>query len=222
MRPAFQEFFRYGQLASILECMNALTLILCCASLLPAQGSPVATASGQTARPIGVILAIDSAARRITIKTDAGTEMNISFEENTRFLRVAPGAKDLENATPISASEMSAGDRVQARHRFIEEQQTRMGDYRARNRDALLLAAGKLARVTARKAINPHQPQRFINSLRPFALRNPCGGEDELQIACHVQVRPEREVLKNEADAARCGRNEAPSIRRYTLAGDPY
>jgi hypothetical protein len=64
-----------------------------------------------------MILSIDSAAKRITIKTDAGTEMNISFEEATRFLRVAPGAKDLENATPISASELSAGDRILARGR---------------------------------------------------------------------------------------------------------
>src|SRR5262245_41289308 len=101
--------------------MTTLTLILCCASLLPSQGSPVAPASGQTARPIGVILAIDSAAKRITIKTDAGPEMNISFEETTRFLRVAPGAKDLENATPISASELNAGDRILARGRSASD-----------------------------------------------------------------------------------------------------
>jgi Cu/Ag efflux protein CusF len=101
--------------------MKTLTLILCCAPSLLAQGNTAAPTSGQTARPIGMILAIDSAARRITIKIDAGPEMNISFEETTRFLRVAPGAKDLENATPISASELSAGDRILARGRSASD-----------------------------------------------------------------------------------------------------
>src|SRR5215510_7653195 len=101
--------------------IKTLTLILCCAPSLLAQGNTAAPTSGQTVRPIGMILTIDSAARRITIKTDAGPEMNISFEENTRYLRVAPGAKDLENATPISASELSAGDRILARGRSASD-----------------------------------------------------------------------------------------------------
>jgi len=101
--------------------LKTLTLILCCAPTLLAQGNTAAPPSGQTARAIGMILTIDSAARRITIKTDAGPEMNISFEENTRYLRVAPGAKDLENATPISASELSAGDRILARGRSASD-----------------------------------------------------------------------------------------------------
>ena len=101
--------------------IKTLTLILCCAPSLLAQGNTAAPPSGQTARPIGMILAIDSAAKRITIKTDTGPEMNISFDETTRFLRVAPGAKDLENATPISASELSAGDRILARGRSASD-----------------------------------------------------------------------------------------------------
>jgi hypothetical protein len=64
-----------------------------------------------------VILAIAPSDKRATIKTDAGPEMTIVFDEATRFLRVAPGAKDLENATPISSSEITAGDRILARGR---------------------------------------------------------------------------------------------------------
>ena len=97
--------------------MNTLMLILCCASLLLARENSITQASGQTVRPIGVILAIDPSAKRATIKTDAGPEMTIVFDEATRFLRVAPGAKDLENATPISTSEITAGDRILARGR---------------------------------------------------------------------------------------------------------
>src|SRR5262245_59145986 len=97
--------------------MNTLMLILCCASLLLARENSITQASGQTVRLIGVILAIDPAAKRVTIKTDAGPEMTIVYDEATRFLRIAPGAKDLENAAPISAPEMTAGDRILARGR---------------------------------------------------------------------------------------------------------
>src|SRR5215831_400713 len=99
--------------------MNTLTLILCCASFLLARENSITQASGQTVRPIGVIISIDSAAKRVTIKADAGLEMTIVFDEATRFLRVAPGAKDLENAAPISATELTAGDRILARGRSV-------------------------------------------------------------------------------------------------------
>src|SRR5262249_12102213 len=102
---------------SILRRMKTLTLILCCASYLLARENSITQTSVQTVRPIGVILAIDPSAKRATIKTDAGPEMTIVFDEATRFLRVAPGAKDLENATPISPSEITAGDRILARGR---------------------------------------------------------------------------------------------------------
>jgi Cu/Ag efflux protein CusF len=97
--------------------MKTLMLILCCAACLSARETSITQASGQTVRPVGVIIAIAPAAKRVTIKTDAGPEMTIVFDEATRFLRIAPGAKDLENAAPISASEMTAGDRILARGR---------------------------------------------------------------------------------------------------------
>src|SRR5262245_38888232 len=97
--------------------MKTLTLILCCASMLLPQGNPVALTSGQTVRPIGLILAIDPTAKHVTIKTDAGPEMTVVFDEATRFLRIAPGAKDLENAAPISATEIAVGDRILVRGR---------------------------------------------------------------------------------------------------------
>src|SRR5215813_14100867 len=97
--------------------MKNLMLMLYCASLPLAEGNLISQASGQTIRPIGVVLTIDSAAKRVTIKTDGGPEMTIVFEEATRFLRVAPGAKDLENAAPVSAPELAVGDRILARGR---------------------------------------------------------------------------------------------------------
>jgi hypothetical protein len=80
-----------------------------------AQATPATSAPSQAARPIGVILAIEPAAKRLTIKSDAGPAMSISLEETTRFLRVSPGAKDLENAAAISVSDLAVGDRILAR-----------------------------------------------------------------------------------------------------------
>jgi hypothetical protein len=97
--------------------MKTLTLTLCCVYWLFAQENSITRASGQTARPIGVILAIDLAAKRVTIKTDTGPEMTVVCDEATRFLRIVPGAKDLENAAPISAPELAVGDRILARGR---------------------------------------------------------------------------------------------------------
>jgi hypothetical protein len=92
-----------------------MNLVLCCVSILLIQGAPAAQSSGQNARPIGAILKMDADAHRITIKSDAGPEMTITFDESTRFLRVAPGAQDLQNAAPISFSELAVADRILAR-----------------------------------------------------------------------------------------------------------
>lgn len=95
--------------------MKMLLLILSCAFLLHAPASSSAAAFSQTTRAAGVVVAIDSATRHITIKTDAGPELKITFEQTTRFLRVPPGATNLENATAISPSELGVGDRILAR-----------------------------------------------------------------------------------------------------------
>ena len=97
--------------------MKLPILILSFSLLLVGQKNLSLVALGQSVRPIGVVQAIDRAARRIIIKSDAGPEMTITFEEVARFVRVAPGAKDLENAVTIAASDLAIGDRILARGR---------------------------------------------------------------------------------------------------------
>ncbi len=89
--------------------------VLHCTLLLMTQAVP--QAPSQSIRPIGAVLTMDLSAKRITIKSDAGPELRISFDDATRFLRVAPGAKDLQNATSISVSDIAVGDRILARGR---------------------------------------------------------------------------------------------------------
>jgi hypothetical protein len=112
------QLFNHDTPANILSRMKALKtlmLILCCVSFALAQGNPAA--SNQTTRPVGVVVSLDPTARSLTIRTDAGTEMTIAFEEATRFLRVAPGATTLENATALAVADVTVGDRILARGR---------------------------------------------------------------------------------------------------------
>src|SRR5713226_513277 len=100
--------------------MNTLMLIMCSASLLQVQGTPAPPSSSQSVRQVGVVVVVDPASRLITIKTDAGPQMNIAFEQGTSFLRVSPGASNLENAAFISASDLAVGDRILARGRAAD------------------------------------------------------------------------------------------------------
>jgi hypothetical protein len=65
------------------------------------------------ARRIGAIKAINGNA--ITLAPDSGPEVAVTVQPNARLLRIAPGARDLTNATPIQLQDLQAGDRVRVR-----------------------------------------------------------------------------------------------------------
>ena len=85
-------------------------LLLLAACLRPAVAQ--APAAG---RAIGTVIAIDAAAKQITIKSDAGAETKVMLQDSTSYWRVPPGEKDLKNAAEISLSDLAVGDRVLAR-----------------------------------------------------------------------------------------------------------
>jgi hypothetical protein len=73
---------------------------------LPQQSTPAST----TTRHIGAIKSINGAV--ITLTPDSGPDVNLTLQPNTRLLRVAPGEKDLKNATPIQSQDLQIGDRI--------------------------------------------------------------------------------------------------------------
>jgi hypothetical protein len=75
-----------------------------------AQAQPGSGAQPAVARQIGTITAI--AGNTLTLKTDSGTEAKVVVQDSTRILRVAPGQKDLKDATAIQLSDLQVGDRV--------------------------------------------------------------------------------------------------------------
>jgi hypothetical protein len=73
------------------------------------QQSQPAGASAITRR-IGAVKAISGMA--ITLTPDSGPDVNVTVQAATRIVRIAPGEKDLKNATPIQFQDLQIGDRI--------------------------------------------------------------------------------------------------------------
>ncbi len=46
---------------------------------------------------------------------DSGPEIAVTVQPNARLLRIAPGEKDLKNATPVQLQDLQVGDRIRVR-----------------------------------------------------------------------------------------------------------
>jgi Cu/Ag efflux protein CusF len=73
---------------------------------------------------IGEVTTIDPAASRITVRTDAGASVNVTLNDKTSYMRLAPGEKTLKNAAKITLADVGVGDRVWARGKVSEDQKS--------------------------------------------------------------------------------------------------
>jgi hypothetical protein len=101
------------------RCLRARFLAWAAAVCVAASGTIAAQTSAgagqnpQVSRIAGTIKSI--AGQAITLTSDSGAEVTAQLGSTTRILRVAPGQKDLTNATAISAQDLQPGDRVLVR-----------------------------------------------------------------------------------------------------------
>jgi hypothetical protein len=102
------------------RCFRALVfalsagLCLVADTAIQAQTSPSAAGqSAQIARVAGTIKSIQG--ESITLTPDSGSEVKAQVGSTTRILRVAPGQKDLTNATALALQDLQPGDRVLVR-----------------------------------------------------------------------------------------------------------
>ena len=80
--------------------------------------------SAQTAaNHVGVVTAIDPAAKQLKIKTDAGAEMAVALQDRTNYLRVGADL-NMKNAAKIALGDVAVGDRVLARGALSEDKAT--------------------------------------------------------------------------------------------------
>jgi hypothetical protein len=78
---------------------------------MPSGGQPQQAAGPGTAnRRIGAIKALNGTV--ITLTPDSGPDLNFTVQATTRIVRIAPGEKDLKNATPIQLQDLQIGDRI--------------------------------------------------------------------------------------------------------------
>jgi hypothetical protein len=98
-----------------------LPLIVVWAVSALAQGSGAASSS-QPVRPIGVVTKLQAGG--FTLHTDAGPDLLVMFADGASFLRVPPGATNLNTATKITVSDISSGDRVLVRGRVSDDQKS--------------------------------------------------------------------------------------------------
>jgi hypothetical protein len=79
----------------------------------PAAQTPAA------ARPVGTIKSISG--NTITVTTDAGSDITVQIQDATKLVRIAPGQKDLKDATPIQLADVQPGDRVLVRGKLADD-----------------------------------------------------------------------------------------------------
>ncbi len=70
-------------------------------------------AQAATAKRIGTIKAINGNA--LTLTPTSGSEVSVTLQPTARILRLAPGDKDLKNATPLQAQDLHVGDMIRVR-----------------------------------------------------------------------------------------------------------
>ncbi len=89
------------------------------AAPVPPQAAQQTSAQTSAARPVGTIKSISG--NTITLTTDAGVDVNIVIRDGTRLVRVAPGQKDLKDASPIQLQKLQVGDRLLIRGNLSED-----------------------------------------------------------------------------------------------------
>src|SRR5439155_8301901 len=98
--------------------------------------------------------------------------------------------------------------RVEIRQWFVEQQDARLGRERARQRDALLLAAGQLLDLASLVAGQINECERFRDFLLyPSLVPLPPSLQSKADVFPYVEVRKQRIVLKHHAEAPLRGRH---------------
>ena len=95
---------------------------------------------------------------------------------------------------------------IERAERLVEQQHLRLDRQRARQRDALALAAGQAAGITIGQPVELHQLQERVNPVANLLTRRPrltrLDAQAERDVLEHRHVPEQRVMLEDEADAA--------------------
>jgi hypothetical protein len=96
--------------SSLFLAASAVSSPLAAASVVPPAPQAQTAPAAPSARRIGAIKAISGTS--ITLTPDSGPEVTVAVQPTTRLMRIAPGEKNLKNATPLQLQDLQAGDRI--------------------------------------------------------------------------------------------------------------
>jgi hypothetical protein len=88
----------------------------------PQAGQQSSSQNPASARPVGAIKAISG--NTIILTTDAGSDLIVQIQDATKFIRIAPGQKDLKDASSILLTDLQTGDRILVRGKLADDGKT--------------------------------------------------------------------------------------------------
>jgi hypothetical protein len=105
--------FRMRPMLSHVALFAAVFVVISAAVPSLADAAERQAAPQSPARPVGTIKSISG--NTITLTTDAGSDVTVLVQDATKLVRIAPGQKDLKDATPIGLADLQTGDRILVR-----------------------------------------------------------------------------------------------------------
>jgi uncharacterized protein DUF5666 len=94
-----------------------LPSVAAAAPFISQEGS--APQDAAAARAVGTVKSVTG--NSIVLTLDAGGETTVLVQDASKIVRVAPGQKDLKQATPIAVGDLQAGDRILVRGKTAED-----------------------------------------------------------------------------------------------------
>jgi len=85
----------------------------------PQSGQQPSAQASSAARPVGTIKSISG--NTIILTTDAGSDVTVQVQDSAKLVRIAPGQKDLKDATPIQLGDLQPGDRILVRGKLSDD-----------------------------------------------------------------------------------------------------
>ena len=83
------------------------------------SGGQPSTQTPAAARPVGTVKSISG--NTVILTTDAGGDVTVQVQDATKLVRIAPGQKDLKEATPVQLADVQPGDRILVRGKLADD-----------------------------------------------------------------------------------------------------
>ncbi len=103
----------------ISACNGGLVAGAVAATQKPAQ---INQGTAKSSPALGTIKSISG--NTLVLTSDAGVEMAVDVRDSTKFVRIAPGQKDLKDAQPIALTDLQIGDRILVRGKTGDDNKT--------------------------------------------------------------------------------------------------